>query len=283
MGNASWGKAAANRSELPWQMSDIPFLGVQRDRVRNDEALFFVLASSSLVESGTQVYTRILAERFSANSELMTWLERNWRQEELQHGEALRTYVETVWPEFDWQAAFTAFDAEYSTYCSVEQLEPTPALELVARCMIETGTASLYKAIHDYTDEPVLKKLAGLIRSDEARHYQHFFDHYQGYRRRESVGRWGVLRALARRLAEIDDEDADCALRHVFAVRYPNCSLDSTAFRELSRAARSLVATRLPRRMVVKMAIKPLDLPDTLQNYLVPPVSKAIELFFRGA
>lgn len=265
-----------------WRLSDVRFENVARRRVRDDEALFFVLASSSLVESGTDVYTRVLVEHFREDTDLTRWLEHSWRQDELRHGLALRSYVAAVWPEFDWQAAFDGFSAEYSACCTAQALEPTPALELVARCMIETGTASLYKAVGDYTDEPVLKQLCGLIRGDEARHYQRFLQHYVAARRDDPVARRDVLRALTRRLVEIDSEDADCALRHVFRQRYPRHAIDSALFRRVTAEARALVANHLPSRMVVKMAIRPLDLPPRLQHCLVPPVAGAIRLVARG-
>lgn len=263
-----------------WSLADIPFEAVEHARVRSDEALFFVLASASLVESGTDVYADVLGQHFAADIELCEWLDRRWRREELQHGMALRSYVETVWPEFDWDHTFRGFHHEYAGYCSLEQLELTPALELVARCMIETGTSSLYKSISDYTDEPVLKHLAGCIRNDEARHYQRFLAHFHRHSHNDGSNRWQVLRALVRRLAEIDAEDADCALRHVFRQRYPRCSVDSEFFRDRSHAARALVMSRMPRRMVVKMALRPLDLPDRLQGALVHPVSKAMQWLF---
>jgi len=47
--------------------------------------------------------------------------------------------------------------------------------ELIARCVVETGTSSYYTAIADATDEPLLKTYAGHIASDELRHYKLFY------------------------------------------------------------------------------------------------------------
>jgi hypothetical protein len=165
----------------------------------------------------------------------------------------------------------------------LNQLEPTPVLELAARCMVETGTASLYGSIHDYTDEPILKDLTARIRADEARHYQNFYRHFVLHSNAAGHSRWQVVRTLARRLTEIHSEDASCALRHVFKVRYPERDLDSELFRAISRAARALVLKNVSRRMLVKMAIKPLYLPATVQNYLVPPVAKIIHYVFSNS
>ena len=54
----------------------------------------------------------------------------------------------------------------------MEQLEESRALEIAARCVVETGTATFYTTLHACAREPVLKQLTGLIRRDEVRHYQ---------------------------------------------------------------------------------------------------------------
>ena len=48
--------------------------------------------------------------------------------------------------------------------------------EMIARCVVESGTSSYYSAIRDATDEPVLKEIAGRIAADEYRHYKLFYD-----------------------------------------------------------------------------------------------------------
>jgi hypothetical protein len=273
----------ADRSELPWRAADIAFHAIDRQRISADEALFFVVASASLIESGSDLYTDVLSEHFAADHALVAWLSEHWQHEELQHGLALRTYVAHAWPDFDWQTAHRQFMDEYTLYCSLTQLEPTPLLELAARCMVETGTASLYRALHDYTDEPILKELTAHIRRDELHHYKNFYRHFIEHCDAIGHNRWQVMRTLARRLAEIHNEDARCALRHVFKVRYPGQALDSESFRAISSAARALVIDNMPRRMLVKMAIKPLSLPVAVQNYLVPPVAKVIQHVFSGS
>lgn len=274
-------KIAVDRSYLPWSVADIAFADIDR-RVGGDETLFFVLASASLIESGSDLYTDVLNEHFADDPGLVEWLSRHWQHEELQHGVALRTYVQHAWPDFDWERAYRQFIAEYALYCSLTQLEATPVLELAARCMVETGTANLYRSIHDYTSEPVLKELTARIRADELRHYSNFYRYFVRHSNAAGHRRWRVAGTLARRLAEIHSEDANCAMRHVFKVRYPDIEVDSPSFRAINAAARALVLNNISRRMLVKMAIKPLYLPAVVQNYLVPPVAKVIQYVFSG-
>lgn len=265
--------------DLPWTVATLPFERIDHDRVRGDEDLFFVLAGASFVESGSDLYTRNLVDYFG-DSPVAQWLANHWEPEELQHGAALRAYVEHVWPEFDWSAAYAGFLAEYSQYCAVEALEARPALELAARCVVETATATLYRALQDYAREPVLKELAARIRSDEVRHYKNFHRYFNQYNDSEGNGRWKILEALVRRVAEVRREDADCALRHVFAVRYPGRDPRSAQFQHISSLARALVMRNASAEMMVKMLLKPLALPARLQSCVQVPLAKAVRRYF---
>lgn len=271
--------SSANDADLPWTVASLPFDRIDHSRVRSDEELFFVLAGASFVESGSDIYTHILTSYFG-DSPVADWLARHWEREELQHGRALRAYVEAVWPEFDWNSAYAKFLAEYSTYCEVEQLEPTPALELAARCVVETSTATLYRSLQDYTDEPVLKQLAGNIRSDEVRHYKNFHRYFNEYNRAEGNGRWKILEALVRRVVEVRREDSDCALRHVFELRYPDRDIQSPEYRRISALARSLVMRHASAEMMVKMLLKPLALPPRFQSCVQMPLARAMQRYF---
>lgn len=271
-----------------WSVADVPYHRIERDQVRHDEALFFVLAGASLVESDADVYTEVLQSQF-AGTAAGRWLQEHWQPEELQHGRALRRYVETVWPELPWQLTYDGFHDEYSQYCSPDQLAPTPALELVARCVVETSTAALYRAIGNYAREPVLKQLVHRIRDDEVRHYKYFHRFFSEQNRRggrqgataqgDVYGRWPILKTLVGRLAELRNEDADCALRHVFLQTYPDESTASPHFAMVSRAARGLVMRNISPDMMVRMLLLPLRLPTPLRNSLQRPCAGVVRRF----
>lgn len=265
---------------LPWTLESIDLDRIEVARVRHDEDLFFLLCSSSFVESGSDLYSQNLIDHFAGDQELQTWLSQHWEHEELQHGRALAAYVRKVWPEFDWDKGFQAFWNEYGAVCTAEQLESSRGLELAARCVVETGTASLYRALHEITDEPVLKQLTNHIKSDEVRHYKHFYQHYRQYREREGFGRYKVFRAILRRVNEIKSEDSDIALRHVFNQCYPQHQGSEAEFRRISDRAQGLLRRNIPAAMTVKMLLKPLDLPPRLQGALEKPLAKITEKLF---
>ncbi len=267
-------------ADLPWTLESIDLDRIEVARVRHDEDLFFLLCSASFVESGSDLYARNLVDHFAGDEELGGWLRQHWEQEELQHGRALAAYVRKAWPEFDWDKGFAAFWQEYGAVCTAEQLESCRGLELAARCVVETGTASLYRALNDITDEPVLKQLTNRIKSDEVRHFKYFYQHYRRYREREGFGRYPVFRVLLRRVNEIKSEDSDIALRHVFNQCYPQHQGNEAEFRRISDRAQGRLRRNIPAAMTVKMLLKPLDLPPRLQNALEKPLAKITEKLF---
>ena len=247
---------------LPWSLRDIPLSRIEADRIRDDDALFLLVCSASFIESGSDTYTANLVERFADDGEVGAWLRTQWEPEELQHGRALRAYVEHVWPEFDWESAYADFFADYRRLCTVEELEPTRGQEMAARCIVEMGTTTYYQALHDACEEPVLRGLFARIRSDEVGHYKHFHAYFSKYRVIERLHRGQTLAAIVRRLRELRRDDAEIALRHVVAWHqrcFPRRGLASAqAGPLLVGDAMRLLKTHLPMDLAVRMALKPL-------------------------
>jgi hypothetical protein len=156
--------------DLPWRLEEVDFAKLEAERVRHDHTLFFLLVTSSFVEAASDLYARNLSAYYAADADIADWLKGHWEQEEMQHGRALRAYIRAVWPEFDWERANANFFTEYSAMCTLDEFEPTRGLEMAARCVVETGTSSLYRAIHNYADEPLLKELIRYVMKDESRH-----------------------------------------------------------------------------------------------------------------
>ena len=264
--------------QLPWSLDDIDFSAIELERVRDDTAMFMLVCSASFMESGSDTYTGNLVERFAGDDELGQWLREHWEPEELQHGRALETYARHVWPEFDWDAAYADFFADYSKLCTMDELEPTGGQELAARCIVEMGTTTYYQALHAACTEPVLRDLTWRIRCDEVRHYKHFHAFFQRYQQAEHLGRRHVLAALVRRAIELRREDATIALRHVaeWRRRSPLGRVDGAAVAssaELIGQAYRLVSEHLPMDLAVRMALKPLRLSPAVQRFVMRPLS----------
>ncbi|MES1196240.1 MAG: ferritin-like domain-containing protein [Steroidobacter sp.] len=258
---------------LPWTLASIDFNSIDTDSARKREDVFVLVCSSSFIESGSDLYTQNLVRHFPDDIALQTWLSQHWEQEELQHGRALSAYIQHVWPEFDWHAAYQCFWNEYSKQCLTEYLEQSRGLELVARCVVETGTASLYRALSTMRVEPVLTRLAANIMSDEIRHYKNFYHHFKRYRENEQLSRLQILAAILRRVGAIRNEDSDIALRHVFNERYPLLHGNHREYRRVASATAALLRNHGSTGMAVKMLLKPLGLSSQLEDVFEKPLA----------
>ena len=263
---------------LPWSMDAIRYCDVAREAVEYDDLLFQIVASASFVEITSDLYTANLIQYFRSDRDVVDWLRNHWEPEELQHGAALKRYVEVAWPEFDWRRAYEGFFAEYSRCCLLESLAPTRALEMVARCVVETGTASFYRMLAEAAPEPVLHEIASNIAADEVRHYKNFYYFFRRYRETESPGRTAVLRTLWDRAQEVDTEDAYIAFKHVFIASKPDAEFSPADYEAFRSGVRRMGRAYFPYGMALKMFLKPLDLAPVIGRVVLPPATVATRL-----
>ena len=257
-----------------WRVEDIDFSAIDRTLVADNEDLFFLLMSASFIETGSDTYAANLAEHYAAWPEIADWLTTQWEAEELQHGRALRAYVEAVWPAFPWQQAYDSFFAEYSQLCTMEELYPDQRLELVARCVVETSTTAYYHTLRDLSDEPVLSQMLGHIRNDEVNHFKHFLKFFKEMQDESPVWRARIARALYGRLKELRDSDTEIALRHVWAHKGQYFSATTGLLEERAQHIYELISSRLPADLAVRMLLKPMLLPQRVEGLIRTPISK---------
>lgn len=262
------------KTSTHWRVEDIAFSDIDRTVVEGNEDLFFLLMSASFIETGSDTYAANLAEHYAAWPKIAQWLTTQWEAEELQHGRALRAYVEAVWPAFPWQQAYDSFFAEYSQLCTMEELHPDQRLELVARCVVETSTTAYYHTLRDLSDEPVLSQMLGHIRNDEVNHFKHFLRFFKEMQDESPVGRARIAKALYGRLKELRDSDTEIALRHVWAHKGPYFAGSTLPLEERAQRIYELISSRLPADLAVRMLLKPMLLPQRVEGLIRTPISK---------
>ena len=221
-----------------WSLDDIPWHEIRQDAVAQTEAFFYLVATASLMESATDLYTANLIEYFAGDEEVTSWLVNYWLPEELQHGEALRRYVQVTWPEFDWEPARRLFVEEFKPFCDTS-LEPTRSQEMASRCVVETGTASYYRTLSRASPDPVLAILTRRIAEDEVRHYKHFYRYFRKYRDIEAPRRTAILPALWRRLKMTGGDDSFIVLKHTYRTHHPGQPFDIGVYRRVRRECRA--------------------------------------------
>jgi hypothetical protein len=258
-----------------WSLDSIAWPQLRRGAIADSETTFYMIAAASFIEATTDLYTRNLIDYFADDDEIVEWLEVHWLPEELQHGRALRRYVELAWPEFDWEKVYQGFLPEFAAQCADDGVEPTRSREMASRCIVEMGTASYYRMLSRMTDDPVLSQLTRNISDDEVSHYKHFYRYLRKYQARDGQHRAGIARAMWNRVMMIDGNDTRIALRHIYRERHPARPFDERVFRQLKRAAREMIGPHFPHRMCVQMLLTPLNLPHRTQR-VVAPVVEAI-------
>jgi hypothetical protein len=260
------GRRSARRH---WALDDIPWQAIRHEAVAENEALFYMVVAASLMESATDLYTANLIEYFVGDEEITSWLQEYWLPEELQHGRALRRYVETAWPDFPWNQVRAGFVEEFRSFCD-EALEKARGLEMASRCVVEMGTASFYTCLSRASADPVLALVTRRIAEDEVRHYKHFYRFFRKYRAIERSRRHEVAPALWRRMRMTGGEDRLVVLRHVHAARRPGVKFDAQVYRRVQRQCRELMRPHFPLEMSIRMLLKPLALGPRTQRVTVP-------------
>jgi rubrerythrin len=188
-----------------WTLDDIDW--GQFDPARVDPELLKVVKAASLVERNARDYATYLCSVFSDDPEVLRTTH-EWAAEEVQHGMALGRWAQMADPAFDFEAAFRHFIATIKLpLAATESVRGSRTGEWVARCVVETGTSSMYTALAQAAEEPVLKQICQHVAADEFRHYKLFYSHLKRYLVREKVGLWRRLRVALGRAAETEDDE----------------------------------------------------------------------------
>ena len=197
------------------------------DPSRVDPEIVKLVKAAAMVEFNGGDYATYLNRVFADDAEFRA-VAGEWAQEEVQHGQALARWAKLADPSFDFATAFRSFTAGYAIPLDVEQsVRGSRAGELVARCIVETGTSSYYSALMDATDEPVLKEICRNIAADELRHYKLFYTYLNRYLDREGLTGWRRLKVTLARIGESEDDELAYAY---FAANHPTEIYDRKRF-----------------------------------------------------
>lgn len=177
------------------------------DASKVDPEILRNIKAAALVERNGGDYGVYLRRVFVGDPTFLTAID-VWVTEEVQHGMALGRWACLADPVWDFEAAFERFRAGYSLPLNTDKsVRGSLAGEMLARCIVETGTSSYYSALKDASAEPVLRQICAKIAADEFRHYKLFYDHMQRCLERDGLSRWQRLRIGWQRLAEGDDDE----------------------------------------------------------------------------
>jgi len=195
-----------------WALDDVQWAAFDRSKV--EPWMIAAIKSAALVELNAPDYVDYLKRVFQGADPATISSIEQWGREESQHGRALGRWAELADPSFSLDEAFARFHANYQpahfAACGGDSVRGSRRGEMIARCVVESGTSSYYSAIRDATDEPLLKEVAGRIAADEFRHYKLFYETLEAQSEPE-LPFWKRVFVALGRIAEADDDELSYA------------------------------------------------------------------------
>lgn len=188
-----------------WSLNDISWDSFDASRV--DPDIVPIVKAASVVEFNADDYRHYLNNVLDGDRRSRAAI-KQWSLEEIQHGRALGKWAELADPSFSFESSYRRFVENFTFPLDVSQsVRGSRVGELVARCMVETGTSSFYSALGDVTDEPALKEICHLIAEDEFAHYRMFYAQMRRYLKDEDLSLRERLRVAFNRIAETEDDE----------------------------------------------------------------------------
>jgi len=191
-----------------WTLDDVQWS--KFDRSKAEPWLIAAIKAAALVEFNAPDYVSYLKRVFKDAGPVTLDAIEQWGCEESQHGRALGRWAEMADPTFNLDEAFARFRAGYQPPHFAESettsIRGSRRGEMIARCVVESGTSSYYTAIRDATQEPVLKEIAGRIAADEFRHYKLFYETLNE-QDEPDLPFWKKLMVAVGRITESDDDE----------------------------------------------------------------------------
>jgi hypothetical protein len=156
-----------------WTLDDIRW--DRFDRSKLDPQIVPIIKAASLAEYNGGACACHLCRIFHDDPAFQETA-RRWGEEEIQHGRALGRWAAMADPEFDFAPAFDRFQQGFQVdFDRDTSRRGSRSGEMIARCIVETGTSSYCTALRDAAREPVLKEVCRHIAADEIRQYRLFY------------------------------------------------------------------------------------------------------------
>src|SRR4051812_37538589 len=140
-----------------WRLEDVTWDRFEPAAI--DPALIPIVKAAAMVERNGTDYALYLNGVFKDDPDFRKAAD-YWADEEVQHGEALGKWATMADPSWNYAAAFARYKDGYKIPVDADaSIRGSRTGELIARCMVETGTSSYYTALGEATREPVLKQI----------------------------------------------------------------------------------------------------------------------------
>ncbi|MDP1723826.1 MAG: ferritin-like domain-containing protein [Alphaproteobacteria bacterium] len=238
-----------------WTIEDIDWDKFDPSLV--DPQIIPVIKTASLVEYNGRHYAAYLHNIFNDEPDFKE-LATEWAEEEVQHGVVLGKWAELADPSFSFDASFRKFSDGYQIPLDkTTSVRGSRSGELIARCIVETATSSMYTALTEATKEPVLKQIAQKIAADEFRHYKLFYDHFKVHNKQDKLNFFQRLSIVIKRILESQDDELSYAFYAANNIQTPYNRKASNA--EYARLSYQIYKPHHIER-IIAMSFKPIGL-----------------------
>ena len=230
-----------------WTLDDIDWSVLKPALVTAE--LLSAVKTAALVEANSADYVVYLNNVFKDDPEFCAVADR-WGDEEIQHGEALGHWADLVDPSFNFKERLAHFRRLYRIPLEAEvSVRGSQAGELLARCVVESGTCSYYAALRDFSEDPVLRQICTFISRDESRHYRLFKLHAERYQKLNLMKR---IKIAIGRVAETSDDELGYAW-HSATARLEDIGVNYN--REECAGTYNRIATSMYKRVHIDSAV----------------------------
>jgi rubrerythrin len=188
-----------------WKIEDMSWRSFCPTKV--DPCILRVIKTASLIEYNAQDYGFYLRNVFKDDPEFLEALE-SWVQDEEKHGLTLGRWARKADPSFDLDQSLTRFHGVFQIpKDETQSIRGSCTGELIARCIVETGTSTFYTALAQSSQEPLLRQICQSIAADEFRHYKFFYTYLKSYIQKQPISLFQRLKIALGRIQETESDE----------------------------------------------------------------------------
>ena len=190
---------------MAWTLDCLPWDQFAPEHV--DPKMVPIIKAASLVEYNAPDYGTYLKRVFKDDPCFGTHID-PWVKDEVRHGMALGLWIKKFDPAYDLESSVERFRSLFRVPLQADcSIRGSQTGELVARCIVETGTSMFYSALAHHTQEPVLKAICLAIARDEFCHYRLFYIHLKRWLEKHPLSKGRRLWIALQRIQESESDE----------------------------------------------------------------------------
>lgn len=225
---------------------------------RHNTVMFYGIAAASMLETGITLHGEALCAAFAPDAGFRAWIEDAWIPAKSAHARRARAYVEAMWPEFDWSAAYDEFSRDYRRLTAGGRSSPGVARLALACSTAAAQAAAFYRGLGAAADDPELRRLLQDMAVDEVVHFEHFRRCYERHQRRERLGMLASFRTVLACASRARDLDVRLAFDRLNGHHwYGSAPLHDLSYSEFVARVGSVVRRHLPLGPAQRLLFRP--------------------------